>query len=80
MQVEEIYFGQTKEQVIESARQLIVQWPEYAELTDQEIIELIDAGRIFEFDLVEIEEEFPQHLITKKELIEIYEKHYGGHV
>ena len=52
-QLEEIFFGETKENVVENARHLINQWPEYKELENQEIIELSEAGNM-EFDLVKI--------------------------
>jgi hypothetical protein len=76
-QLEEIFFGETKENVVENARHLINQWPEYKELENQEIIELSEAGNM-EFDLVKIKGSLPAPNTSKEKLIATYERQWGG--
>lgn len=76
-QVEEIFFGETKEEVVDKARKLINQWPEYAACENEEIIELAEAGKT-EFDLVKIKGPLPTLNTSKEELISIYETQWGG--
>ncbi|MCV6612226.1 MAG: hypothetical protein OIF55_15755 [Amphritea sp.] len=76
-QIDEIFFGETKNDVVEKARSLINQWPEYAALENEEIIEYAEEGRT-EFDLVEIVGSIPKPETSKKELISIYQSQWGG--
>lgn len=72
-QIEEIFWGRTKREVVYKARSMINQWPEYVGYDYQEIIDLAEAGRM-EFDLVEVEGDIPSPSVTKAELISIYER------
>lgn len=76
-QIDEIFFGETKDDVVEKARSLINKWPEYAALENEEIIEYAEAGTT-EFDLVKIIGEIPKPEVSKKELISIYESQWNG--
>lgn len=76
-EIENIFFGKTKEEVIEKARAMTNQWPEYVELEDKDIIESAEAGRM-EFDLVRIRGSLPSPEISKQALIAIYDSQWGG--
>ena len=52
-QIEEAYAGLEPEEVIEKARPLIDQWPEYKSLETEEILECLIKDEL-EFDLVQI--------------------------
>lgn len=73
-QIEELYIGETPEKTIQNARELINQWPEYFEISDEEIRELAENGML-EFDLVEIHELWPGNNVKKADMIKLYEKH-----
>lgn len=73
-QIEELYIGETPEKTIQNARELINQWPEYCEISDEEIRELAENGML-EFDLVEIHELWPGSNVKKADMIKLYEKH-----
>lgn len=72
-QIEELYIGETEDAAVSNARGLIDQWPEYAALTDEEIIELAKNGDA-EFDLVEIHAAWPSANHSQEQLIAIYEQ------
>ncbi|OYQ08343.1 hypothetical protein [Pseudomonas mandelii] len=72
-QIEELYIGETEDAAVSNARGLIDQWPEYAALTDKEIIELAKNGDA-EFDLVEIHAAWPGTNHSQEQLIAIYEQ------
>ncbi len=74
--IEDIFAGKTPEDVVQAARSMINQWPEYIDIDDDEIIELAEAGDI-EFDLVEIPEDFPENA-SKEALINLYNKYWSG--
>jgi hypothetical protein len=75
-QIEELYIGETEDSAVSNARGLIDQWPEYAALTDEEIIVLAKNGDA-EFDLVEIYAAWPGTNHSQEQLIEIYEQQQG---
>lgn len=75
--IEEIFLGETKEDVVKKARSMINQWPEYIEMDIEDIIEAAEEGEM-EFDLVKIEGELPKAELSKNELIEIYQSQWGG--
>ena len=76
-QVERIFYGSTKEEVIDNARKMINQWHEYVDLDYKDIIEQAETGKM-EFDLVEIKGQLPPTGVSKKHLIEVYQNQYGG--
>lgn len=78
-QVEKFYIGKTQGEVVKNARELIDQWWEYSDLTDDEIIEMAESDQ-FEFDLVEINAEWSSHKNNEKYLIALYEFQYSGRV
>ncbi|WP_325918935.1 hypothetical protein [Pseudomonas frederiksbergensis] len=71
--IEELYIGKTEDAAVSNARGLIDQWPEYAALTDEEIIKLAKNGDA-EFDLVEIHAAWPNTNHSQEQLIAIYEQ------
>lgn len=73
-QIEELYIGEIEEAAVSNARDLIDQWPEYAALTNEEIIELAKNGDA-EFDLVEIHAAWPDTNHSQEQLIAIYEQY-----
>lgn len=75
--IKEIFFGETKEDVVEKARAMINKWSAYAKLENEEIIEYAEAGET-EFDLVEITGSLPEPTESKENLISIYESQWGG--
>jgi len=76
-QIEELYIGRTEEEAVANARGLIDQWPEYAAISDDEIIELAKADEL-EFDLIKIHSLWPGENLDYKQLINIYESQQGG--
>jgi len=76
-QIEELYIGRTEEEAVANARRLIDQWPEYAAISDDEIIELAKADEL-EFDLIKIHSLWPGENLDYKQLINIYESQQGG--
>lgn len=77
VQVEEIFFGETKMCVIKKARTMIDSWPEYAGVENEEILELAEEDEL-EFDLVKIKGNLPLETVSKEELIDIYQSQWGG--
>lgn len=75
-QIEELYIGRTEDEVVASARNFIDQWPEYALMPNEDIIESAKAEEL-EFDLVEIHAPWPGENPTLKHLINIYELQQG---
>ncbi|WP_341522173.1 hypothetical protein AABC73_01620 [Pseudomonas sp. G.S.17] len=75
-QIEELFVGETEENTVANARELIDQWPEYAELSDEEIVELAKSGQM-EFDLVEIHAPWPIDDTNRSHLIALYEQQYS---
>ncbi|ETD37981.1 hypothetical protein [Pseudomonas chlororaphis] len=75
-QIEELYIGLTEEDVVTSARVLIDQWPEYAALSNEEVIEMARSGEV-EFDLVEIHAPWPGENASHHHLIGLYEKQHA---
>ncbi|MNJ23783.1 hypothetical protein D3C77_181780 [compost metagenome] len=71
-QVEELYIGKTDIEVVARAREFIDQWPEYAAMPDDEILELLIADEL-EFDLVEIYAPWPGEDFDYNQLVNIYE-------
>ncbi|KAA0982673.1 hypothetical protein FQ192_31235 [Pseudomonas sp. ANT_J12] len=76
-QIDELYIGRTNEETVASARGLIDQWPEYAAMSDEEIIELAKADEL-EFDLIEIHDTWPGENLDHQQLVDIYESQQGG--
>ncbi|WP_444910217.1 hypothetical protein [Microbulbifer sp. TRSA005] len=74
--IDEIFFGATKDELVEKARDMIDQWPEYIEMETDEIIEMAEAGNA-EFDLVEMSGPMPSQDISKAELISLYESQHS---
>jgi hypothetical protein len=72
-QIEEIFIGETEENTVANARELIDQWPEYAELSDEEIVELAKSEQT-EFDLLEIHAPWPIDATNRSHLIALYEQ------
>ncbi|MGQ7857815.1 hypothetical protein ACUN0G_00565 [Pseudomonas sp. 32A] len=72
-QIEELFVGETEENAVANARELIDQWPEYAELSDQEVVDLAKSGQM-EFDLVEIHAPWPIDDANRSHLIALYEQ------
>ncbi|MBK5538459.1 hypothetical protein JFV28_17995 [Pseudomonas sp. TH05] len=75
-QIEDLFIGETKENTVANARELIDQWPEYAELSDEEIVELAKSEQT-EFDLVEINAPWPIDGTNRSHLIALYEQRYS---
>jgi hypothetical protein len=75
-QIDELYIGRTNEEAVASARGLIDQWPEYAAMSDEEIIELAKADEL-EFDLIEIHASWPGENLDHQQLVNIYEAQQG---
>ena len=75
-QIEEIFVGETEENTVANARELIDQWPEYAVLSDEEIVELAKSEQM-EFDLVEINAPWPTDRTNRSHLITLYEQLYS---
>nr|WP_059391538.1 hypothetical protein [Pseudomonas toyotomiensis] len=73
-QIEELYVGGTAEEVVANARELIDQWPEYAALSDEELVELAVSDNL-EFDLVKIHAPWPSENSSREQLISLYEQH-----
>lgn len=78
-QVEEIYVGETAEEAVANARELIDQWPEYAALSDEEIVDLATSDNL-EFDLVKIHAPWPGENSSREQLIKLYEQQHGVRV
>lgn len=72
-QIEELFVGETEENAVENAREIIDQWPEYAELSDQEVVDLVKSGQM-EFDLVEIHAPWPIDDANRSHFIALYEQ------
>jgi hypothetical protein len=72
-QIEELFVGETEENAVANARELIDKWPEYAELSDEKIVELVKSGQM-EFDLVEIHAPWPIDGTNRRHLIALYEQ------
>ncbi|AZF03105.1 hypothetical protein [Pseudomonas sp. R5-89-07] len=72
-QIEELFIGETEESTVANARELIDQWPEYAELSDEEIVELAKSEQT-EFDLLEIHAPWPVDGTSRSHLIALYEQ------
>ncbi|WP_155158323.1 hypothetical protein [Sansalvadorimonas verongulae] len=51
----EAYVGQAEQETVVSARGLIDQWPEYVDMDDEEIIEMLCEDEVCEFDMVQIQ-------------------------
>jgi len=75
-QIEELFIGETEKNTVANARELIDQWPEYAVLADEEIVELARSGQM-EFDLVEIHATWPVGGASRSHLIALYEQQYS---
>ena len=75
-QVEELYIGRTDEEAVTRARELIDQWPEYAEMSDNEIL-ILAKSEDLEFDLVEIDAPWPGENLEHQQLVNIYELQQG---
>ena len=75
-QIEEIFVGETEENTVANARELIDQWPEYVVLSDEEIVELAKSEQM-EFDLVEINAPWPIDTTDRSHLIALYEQQYS---
>lgn len=71
-EIEAVYIGRTKEEVILNARPLIDEWHEYTSLTNEEVRELAEAGEL-EFDLVQIDAAWPGAKWDIAEMIALYE-------
>lgn len=78
-QIEELYVGGTAVEVVANARELIDQWPEYAALSDGEIVELAVSDNL-EFDLVKIHAPRPNENSSREQLISLYEQQHGVRV
>lgn len=76
-QVEELYIGRTDEEAVTRARELIDQWPEYAAMSNEEILDLAKAEEL-EFDLVEIHAPWPGESLNHHQLVNIYELQQGN--
>lgn len=61
-QIEQLFIGKTRDEVVQNARPMINRWSEYECLEDQEIIELVELEDT-EFDLVEIQGDWPSYRI-----------------
>lgn len=75
--IDHAFWGKTKKKAIESAREEINKWPEYQDYTDEEILELLDADEILDFDLVKIPEKMPDNELA---VIALYQKYFSGDV
>lgn len=74
--IESIYAGQSPDEAVNNGRELIDGWPEYAAMDNEEIIELALAEDT-EFDLVEINEPWPNKPLDREDMIKLYEEHMG---
>jgi hypothetical protein len=70
-QIEELFIGKTKEEVVCKARPMIDQFPEYKPLDNEEILELLES-EVVEFDLVEIDADWPGDNFNREQLIALY--------
>jgi len=69
--ISEAYVGETQNDVVARARSLINQWPEYANCTDEEIIEILLDDEA-EFDMVQIQKNFQSHDLSLEEMVSLY--------
>lgn len=76
-QIEDLYIGRTGEEAVGRARELIDQWPEYAAMSDEDVLELAKAEEL-EFDLVEIHAPWPGESLDHFQLVNIYELQQGS--
>jgi len=77
--IEEIYVGKTRLKAIANARELINCWPQYAGLSDEEILEELKENDFsLEFELVNIPEAMPEPGTPLIDLIAIYNKYWSG--
>ena len=76
-QVEHIFVGRTKDEVINNARTMIDQFHEYKVMDNEEIIQGCDRGDIAEFDLVEIDADWPGENFNREEVISLYNLECG---
>jgi len=56
--IEKAYLGETEIGVVDNARPLINQWPEYAQMDNDEILEILHEDDA-EFDIVKVNADWP---------------------
>ncbi|MTI15215.1 hypothetical protein [Sansalvadorimonas verongulae] len=71
-QITDAYIGLSEEETIQSARPLIDQWPEYADMEDEGILDWLRADQC-EFDMVQIRSQWPGEGISLDEMIQLYD-------
>lgn len=76
-EIEELFIGRTKEEVVRKARHMIDQFPEYQPMNDEERLELLESD-VVDFDLVEIKADWPGGHFNREQLIALYNQQYGG--
>lgn len=76
-QIEDLFIGRTDGEAVVNARGFINQWPEYAAMSDEEVLELAKADEL-EFDLVEIHAPWPGERLDQHQLVSIYEQQQGS--
>lgn len=76
-EIEHIFFGATKDEVVEKARPMINEWWEYKAMNNEEIIDFAENNET-EFDLVKIKGKLPKEDISKEELVIIYNSRHNG--
>lgn len=69
--ITDIYLGKTKEDVFVSAKKLVSGFQEYDGLEIEELIEMAEDDEL-EFDMVEMQGNYPGEGLSKKVLIDLY--------
>ena len=71
-EIREAYVGRTEEEAIQQARGMIDQWPEYADMDDEELLGLLHEDRC-EFDLVQIQSDWKGGNLSLASMIDLYD-------
>ena len=74
-EITEAYVGQTEEKAIQQARGMIDQWPEYADMNDEEILDMLRRDEQCEFDLVQIRADWQGYDLPLEVMIQLYDNH-----
>lgn len=76
-QIDHVFIGRTKNEVVTKARAMIDRWPEYEEMTNDEIIEELEQDEA-EFDMVKIDAMWPGDDFDRDYVIALYNRRIHG--
>jgi transcriptional regulator with XRE-family HTH domain len=76
-QINHVFIGRTKNEVVTKARAMIDKWPEYEEMDNDKIIEMLEQDEA-EFDLVKINARWPGEDFDRDYVIALYNRGIYG--